>query len=126
MVKAKPAILVSAIILAAAPNIAFAESRESGAGEAVHRLSPEEVAEISASSEEPRIDAESLLGNGPDAAPARQIQGEIAFGIGTNGYRGLSASTLIPIGKEGSLSLGFGHFEDNLHRRYHFGRGYAF
>ncbi|WP_147297600.1 hypothetical protein [Parasphingopyxis lamellibrachiae] len=126
MVNAKPAIIVSALILAVAPNTAFADTRESEDAGAVHRLSPEEMAEITASSAEPRIDAEALLENDSDAESTGRIQSVIGFGIGTNGYRELSASTLIPIGKEGFLSLGFGHFEDNLQRRYRYRRGYHF
>ncbi len=126
MIKAKTAAPIYALILLVAPAAALASDQDRGEEEAVHRLSAEEMAEINATREEPRIDAESLLGNNADGRPERRIQSEIAFGIGTSGYRELSASTLIPLGDEGFLALGFGHVEDNLQRRYHYGRGPAF
>lgn len=126
MSQTKPAFIVSAFVLALSPGAALAGTPDNGEAEAVHRLSDAEMAEINASSEEPQIDAEALLGRDPDGMPQRRIQSEVAFGIGTNGYRELSASTLIPLGDEGFLALGFGHVEDNLPRRYHYGRGPAF
>lgn len=119
-------VAVSVFILAISPGEAFAVTDGNEQGEAVHRLSDEEMAEIRATGEEPPIDAEALLGGDPEERPQRRIQSEIAFGIGTHGYRELSASTLIPLGSEGFLALGFGHVEDNLPRRYHYGRGYDF
>ena len=119
-------VAVSVFILAISPGEAFAATDGNEEGEAVHRLSDEEMAEIRASGEEPPIDAEALLGRAPEERPQRRIQSEIAFGIGTNGYRELSASTLIPLGNDGYLGLGFSHVDDNLPRRYHYGRGPAF
>lgn len=126
MTNVKSCIVASFVALTVSPIPAFAGPRDSGEAEAVHRLSPDEMAEINASNEEPQIDAETLLGSNDDGQLPRRIQSEITFGIGTGGYREVSASTLIPLGKDGFLALGFGHVEDNRPRRYRRGRGSAF
>lgn len=126
MIKAHSTLIASMLILMGAPTAALAGDQETDQGEAIHRLSSQEMAEINATSEEPQIDAETLLGRNPDGLSVRRIQSEVAFGIGTNGYRELSASTLIPLGNDGYLGLGFSHVDDNLPRRYHYGRGPAF
>lgn len=126
MINVKSCIVASFVVLTVSPISAFAETQDSGEAEAVHRLSPDEMAEITASRDESQIDAATLLGRNADGQLPRRIQSEVSFGIGTGGYRELSASTLIPFGKDGFLALGFGHVEDNRPRRYHHGRGHAF
>jgi hypothetical protein len=75
-------------------------------GSVIHRLSDADKAAILAKPREHATDANALpLEELPN--PARQVHGEVGFGIGTGGYREVFGTIVAPLGDDGVLAFSF-------------------
>jgi hypothetical protein len=115
--------LLPLALLAASPVLAVPVVEADGT--IVHRLSDADKAAIIAKSREHASDVDALP---DDDLPnsARQVHGEVGFGIGTGGYREVYGTVVAPLGDDAVLALSFDQMSGNQRygaRRFGPGRG---
>ncbi len=100
--------LTSAAAIMGSPAIAADLDGPQSGGGIVHRLSPEEIAQIGKDAEKRHASEAPLPSDGTAASPAtRMVHGEMGFSIGTGGYRSVFGSAIYPLGDQGFVALGF-------------------
>lgn len=107
---------IPAIAVAQTPTPAPSTSDE-------RRLTPKQIEAVLAeaaakrAAEAKRAPAESASPTtDADDKPARQVQGEVGFGIGTGGYRETYGTAIYPLGDDGVAAISL-DFVDWGHRR---------